>query len=143
MFTFEECADGHKRLWNWLSENPDKHKSDWPEFEQEESGLYTYNGIRVRNQCFACCWTADIADGRYKFQDCTKCPITWRDNIDGHAYSADTADVCLCEIGSSEFKIWRFPSIFDSEVKRGAKEYLDIRSRYAKIIADKSFINKC
>ena len=22
----------HKKLWNWLAENPDKEKSDWPEW---------------------------------------------------------------------------------------------------------------
>jgi len=39
----------HKRLWNWLTENPDQEKASWPE--------WMANGGRIqyrRNYCFAC-----------------------------------------------------------------------------------------
>lgn len=39
-FRWEE----HKRLWNWLAENPEKSKSNWPEWKR----LHSDQG------CFAC-----------------------------------------------------------------------------------------
>lgn len=39
----------HIKLWNWLSEHPDKHKSDWPEWEYNE-GKVKY----AHSDCFSC-----------------------------------------------------------------------------------------
>ena len=40
----------HQGLWNWLAENPDKQKANWP-------GFKTLGKLRVRipfSHCFAC-----------------------------------------------------------------------------------------
>ena len=39
----------HKELWNWLAENPDKNKEDWPEWSHNGGPIQ-----EVENDCFAC-----------------------------------------------------------------------------------------
>lgn len=58
--------DDHKRLWNWLAENPDKNKWDWPGWdntnfedgvEEEDYKKYhdqTFKGDLIKANCFAC-----------------------------------------------------------------------------------------
>ena len=68
-FRWEE----HKRLWNWLSENPEAKKCDWPEWEK-------YGHLRGR--CFA--WDFDDAFTEKEDEDeddtgahgCIFCPLS-------------------------------------------------------------------
>ena len=64
--TFNHNA--HRDLWNWLSHNPFKRKSDWPGWEKN-GGKYPDAG----NECFAC----DACP------DCSGCPLVWPN---GHCY---------------------------------------------------------
>ena len=62
----------HKKLWNWLAENPDMEKSDWPE--------WVFNGgsvEEVEQLCFACQYTT-TPNGR--FDSCSNCPVIWKKN---------------------------------------------------------------
>lgn len=62
----------HKALWNWLSENPDKEKSDWPGWE--------WNGGKHKdtrtNLCFACMYDNEI-EGY-----CYNCPLDWPNGME-------------------------------------------------------------
>ena len=62
----------HKKLWNWLAENPDKEKTDWPEWEKNGGRVK-----RVRSNCFAC----EYAEGRTcedeRVDLCEDCPLVW------------------------------------------------------------------
>ena len=54
----------HKALWNWLSKNPGKRKSDWPGWEE--------NGGRTdfaTSFCFACEYSGQ--------RPCRCCPLDW------------------------------------------------------------------
>ena len=56
----------HRELWQWLADNPDKWKEDWPSFQLGAA----------MNDCFAC-----EAAGEHKKHkgsaDCRKCPAQW------------------------------------------------------------------
>ena len=54
----------HKKLWTWLSENPEMDKKDWPEWKVN-GGKYS----SVDGNCFACEFTIDGA--------CCDCPLIW------------------------------------------------------------------
>ena len=56
----------HKALWNWLAENPDKEKEDWPGF----------NELRYvpDNECFACQY---VWDGGGYIRCHEYCPLIW------------------------------------------------------------------
>ena len=56
----------HKKLWNWLAENPNKNKEDWPDWYK--------NGGSVKRAvplCFACDY---VERNRLS---CYECPIDW------------------------------------------------------------------
>jgi hypothetical protein len=69
----------HEGLWNWLADNPDKEKEEWP-------GLKTIDMLRFINVlpsanrpihfsnycCFACESTPSRKDGSV---DCSQCPV--------------------------------------------------------------------
>ena len=57
------------RMWSWLSENSDKVKSDWPEWDINGGEIDT-----IPTHCFAC----DVAGNTHGSSDaCDKCPIEW------------------------------------------------------------------
>ena len=56
----------HKKLWNWLAENPDKNKTDWPEWKHNGGEVE-----KVLSNCFAC----DYVDK--KELSCDDCPLDW------------------------------------------------------------------
>ena len=66
-FRWEE----HKRLWNWLSENPGKSKSDWPEWLILEDCLST---------CFACEFDNILIENKFSVLYCELCPLTKKGN---------------------------------------------------------------
>lgn len=56
----------HQELWNWLAENPDCYKSEWP-------GWHHY--AAKKDDCFAC-ETANAIRPRYA-RLCVYCPLQW------------------------------------------------------------------
>lgn len=58
---------GHKELWDWLAEHPNKEKFDWPEW-LANGGCYTNPGAF----CFACGYANK--KGRVC---CGNCPLVW------------------------------------------------------------------
>lgn len=61
--TKKECIKNHRIMWNWLADNPDKEKVDWP-------GWVDYPG-RIRAGCFLCEYTIS------RDLSCSKCPLDW------------------------------------------------------------------
>ena len=57
----------HKKLWTWLSENPEMGKDDWPGWKVN-GGEYD----KVYRLCFACEFIVDDA--------CCDCPLIWPHN---------------------------------------------------------------
>ena len=53
----------HKKLWNWLAENPEMEKEDWPEWEDNGGSV-----LWVFYHCFAC---------GYAKLECSACPLIW------------------------------------------------------------------
>lgn len=71
----------HKRLWNWLADNPDKGKSDWPEWEDNTGTIKSQY-----NDCFAC----QFGRRGNNNGDCIGyCPLVWPDN------HIDDCDDCM------------------------------------------------
>lgn len=57
----------HKELWNWLADNPDKKKHEWPEWD--------FNGGKhkeIMGECFACQYAMSI---KLINETCKKCPL--------------------------------------------------------------------
>lgn len=65
--TEEQLKALHVALWQWLADNPDMRKPDWPEW-QERYGRVAY----APHYCFAC-EAATTPMGK----DCKKCPCEW------------------------------------------------------------------
>lgn len=88
----------HKKLWEWLAENPGKKKIDY----------FIAKGLESPpNNCFAC------LVGKLAFDRC-KCPIDWGEEKD-----------FACELGDSPYKEWRdimsiyeFGDQFDEELSQ-------------------------
>ena len=53
----------HKALWNWLSKNPGKRKSEWPGWV-DNGGKVDY----AISFCFACGFSGS---------NCRRCPLDW------------------------------------------------------------------
>jgi hypothetical protein len=59
--------DLHWELWNWLSENPLKSKSDWPMWKNKAVRSLGF----VVNDYFAC----NVSYNEDSLLDCRKCPL--------------------------------------------------------------------
>jgi hypothetical protein len=57
--------ENHWALWNWLANNPDKDKDDWPGWKTMES-----LGISIP---FASCFLCEM----FPLDDCTDCPLAF------------------------------------------------------------------
>lgn len=67
----ETRHENHKRLWIWLSKNPEKQKNEWPEW-----GRLKYLDPKAwGDDCFACGEADERADGHD--QVCSFCPLDW------------------------------------------------------------------
>lgn len=66
--TLQEAKALHQELWNWLADNPDKQKHNWPRWERNGGDVE-----RVWGFCFAC----EIGTKHGKDKACTNCPISW------------------------------------------------------------------
>lgn len=105
----------HKELWNWLANNPDKKKSEWPGWKRN-GGKYKHQA----NFCFACGYASsdDSMDDDCEFKTC---PFIWHNNTNIH----DDGNCWLdCECDGSEYKSWK-----DAETAK-------LKSRYARQIAN-------
>ena len=74
----------HKKLWNWLAENPDKNKDEWPEWEKNGGTVK-----RAVSLCFACDYVED------SMLTCYECPLDW-------PFQKDTMKTC----SHSLFGLW-------------------------------------
>ena len=70
-------------LWDWLAENPTKHKSDWP-------GWTEHTDAEAYNHCFACQYAEEQAVINLKDDICSLCPLMdyWDDGFDAICPSA-------------------------------------------------------
>jgi len=101
--TEKECIRYHRELWNWLAENPEKQKTDWPGFKNFHYGITSH--------CFACQYVANNSMVCY---DSKNCLFVWRNPLgcmqDGAEFAIwdDYNDELLFNIvnkGSEEFRI--------------------------------------
>ena len=63
--------DNHRKMWNWLADNPDKNKKDWPGWKKHDY---------VTNNCFICGYCEEYSkdcDMRYIDKFCDLCPLDW------------------------------------------------------------------
>ncbi len=82
---------GHKELWDWLAQNPDKSKGNWPGWIWN-GGEYN----RQRALCFAC---------EYTGEDCkvyNHCPLVWP---------------CNCESKKGLYRLWRICKDYNLRTK--------------------------
>ena len=105
----------HKELWNWLADNPDKKKNEWP-------GWISNNGLYKcpENFCFACGYA--LSDD-YMEEDCEfkTCPLIWHNNENVH----DDGNCWFnCECNGGEYGSWE-----DAETA-------ELKSWYARQIAN-------
>lgn len=64
----------HKELWDWLAQNPDKEKDDWPGWKCN-GGEYELVDV----YCFACEYVSNIEED---FDCCYGyCPLVWPNDI--------------------------------------------------------------
>lgn len=58
-----ELRDLHRQLWQWLADNPEEYKEDWP-------GWSNHDGVWNSQKCFAC----------YGYR-CDTCPCHWGNRV--------------------------------------------------------------
>ncbi len=80
---------GHKKIWDWLSKNPDKTKYDW-EGWKHNGGQYEVS----ENFCFACEYDCENNDGD---DNCDCCPLVWPDDVKCDDMKDGTAAFSLYE----------------------------------------------
>ena len=80
----------HRRLWNWLSNNPGKFKDEWPGWKGRGGEFFS------SKKCFAC----DVA------RTCLSCPLDW--------------DQYICSSAFSHFSIWNFYTVELAEMLKGS-----------------------
>jgi len=73
--TKKQCLEMTAALWDWLAENPDKGKFQWPGWP--DTGV-TESQIDAHNECPCCIYTAC---------DCSMCPVPWPEDPDSPADS--------------------------------------------------------
>jgi hypothetical protein len=68
----------HYQLWNWLANNPDKYKDEWPEWNSR------FINIEVPNFCFSCKVMYQRENMRigywFKKSHCRACLLRWPGN---------------------------------------------------------------
>ena len=84
----------HKKLWNWLAENPDKEKRDWPEWKENGGEIK-----RATSLCFACDYV------EHNCLSCCECPLDW-------PFQKDLMKIC----SQSLFGVWTRHSKDSAEV---------------------------
>jgi hypothetical protein len=71
--TKQDFIDAHRNLWDWLSENPEMDKEDWPGFD-----IYD----EIYNECFSCEYGLQKNENNV----CGNCFIDW-----------DHTNFCMCD----------------------------------------------
>jgi hypothetical protein len=88
----------HVAMWGWLSRNPTKGKSDWPEWESNGGSIRD-----VPSHCFAC--TVASRSGE---RDCTKCPVVvWAQAAERQEQDGEKPDA-PCSDDDQLFDLWAF-----------------------------------
>jgi hypothetical protein len=63
----------HRELWQWLADNPDKGKTDWPGWKRRSEDPEIDEAYRHASCCFSC-----LCAGFEKIlRTCRKCPCDW------------------------------------------------------------------
>ena len=97
-YSTQELKQLHYELWNWLIDNPDKQKKEWPKFEELPKDL-TQHYYR----CFACASIDNINGCTLENFYCKKCPLKVPKELQkefGNKICADREDVY------SMFELW-------------------------------------
>lgn len=86
----------HRRLWQWLADNPAKDKKDWPEWSFQGGTIYW-----VTQFCFACQMT-QYDEIRPFMLSCSKCLFVWP--------GISCVDNEYCDDLQGLFNLWRYES---------------------------------
>ena len=63
------CIDNHRKMWNWLAENPKKGKKDWPGWEHHNDDVFNK---KEEDHCFLCGYVSAEPD-----KGCSHCLLDW------------------------------------------------------------------
>ena len=109
----------HKELWNWLAENPDEEKEDWPGW-QVNGGKHG----ECENNCFACEYA--LSEG-HNFEY-APCALIWRDHDE--RFEDDTMRCHInCEYLNSEFGLWERCDVSEEERAALARQIANLPVR--------------
>ena len=59
----------HRTMWNWLADNPEKSKKDWPGWNRFKNEYW--------KDCFLCQYTHDYGYSTSRGLNCNFCPLRW------------------------------------------------------------------
>lgn len=72
--TKKKAIELHRRLWDWLVQNPMKEKWDWSNWEKNGGDI-----PKCKNDCFLCGYVINQPGGADDDgnPDCELCPLDW------------------------------------------------------------------
>jgi len=96
------------RIWSWLADNPEPHKSDWPGWKHNGGDV-----VECINLCPLCQYVCDKyeTDLEYAMACVFHCPVKWiefTDHTDPHEFveSCENKAVLPCEYYGSPYERW-------------------------------------
>lgn len=63
------CIDNHRKMWNWLADNPYSNKCHWPGWENHNDDIFKKDENKY---CHLCGYISCAID-----QNCFNCPLDW------------------------------------------------------------------
>ena len=114
--TRKEALEACKQHWQWLADNPEKDKDDWPELDPT-----------THDDCYCCEFMLSQPRGEMNRIDCRNCPLS------GYAWTAGKWPAC-CDDETSLYEMWRHAVALldDEDISEEKKEIsLADRRKYA------------
>ena len=114
-YSKEELKQLHFELWDWLVNNPNETKNEWPKWEELPS-------VTDYCSCFACAVVNNKEGNEYNNRFCVGCPL----QVPTNELTKDLSDDYICSLvaATGVFDKWR------------DTEELSRKVEYAKIIRD-------
>lgn len=119
MFNYKE----HRQMWDWLANNPDKDKHDWPGWSKHGMFVPMYH-------CFACSFASNFRPECHAYPDrCVYCPLVWPGGNCTTMQSDMVMPICDEVPDKHLFSYWESPNT-TTKAKVQIAEYIrDLRVR--------------